>query len=65
LGNATVNPVDKILLDSDSEMSDENLEDNDPKKPWLSEFCRYLNTHDVIPDSTTVVKWWGVRIQYF
>jgi hypothetical protein len=58
-----VKPADKTVLDSDSEMSDDNLEDNDPRKPWLSEFRRYLNTHDVIPDGTTVVKWWGVCIQ--
>jgi hypothetical protein len=32
----------------------------DPKKPWLKEFNHYLNTVDKIPDSLTMVKWWGV-----
>ena len=58
-----IDPVSKQVCDSDSDMSDNlNPDDNDPTKPWLMEFHRYLNTHDVIPEGTTVVKWWGVRI---
>jgi hypothetical protein len=44
--------------------SDDDFNDTDPTKPWLSEFNRYLNTHDVIPEGTTVVKWWGVRTTF-
>jgi hypothetical protein len=52
----------KSVRESDSDMSDDDLDDTDTTKPWLSEFQRYLNTHDVIPEGTTVVKWWGVRM---
>ena len=61
-GNFTaMDPGSKSVQDSDSDMSDDDLDDTNATKPWLSEFQRYLNTHDVIPEGTTVVKWWGVR----
>ena len=56
-----MDPGSKSVQDSDSDMSDDDLDDTNATKPWLSEFQRYLNTHDVIPEGTTVVKWWGVR----
>jgi hypothetical protein len=48
----------KSTEDSDWDMSDEG--DGDSEKPWLAEFNRYLNTHDVLPEGMTIVKWWGV-----
>ena len=39
-------------------MSEED--EGDSEKPWMAEFNRYLNTHDVLPEGMTVVKWWGV-----
>ena len=64
-GNVTpMDPGSNSVQDSDSDMSDDNLDDTDATKPWLSEFQHrdYLNTHDVIPEGTTVVKWWSVCI---
>ena len=46
------------MEDSDWDMSDED--EGDSEKPWLAEFNRYLNTHDILPEGMTVVKWWGV-----
>ena len=57
-GNATTYTA---VQDSDSNMSDDDLDDTNATKPWLSEFHRYLNTHDVIPENMTIVKWWGVH----
>ena len=49
--------------DTDSDFSDGDSDDMDLSKPWLVEFWRYLNTHNVFSDSSmTVVKWWGVSI---
>ena len=46
------------MEDSEWDMSDES--EGDLEKPWLAEFNRYLNTHDILPEGMTVVKWWGV-----
>jgi hAT family protein len=48
----------KSTEDSEWDMSDES--EGDLEKPWLAEFNRYLNTHDILPEGMTVVKWWGV-----
>ena len=56
-------PTSKLPDDTDSDFSDEDSGNLDPLKPWLVEFQRYLNTHDVFSDSSmTIVKWWGVSI---
>lgn len=58
-----VGPISKLPDDTDSDFSDGESENVDPLKPWLVEFRRYLNTHDVFSDSSmTIVKWWGVSI---
>ena len=52
------------MEDSDWDMSDEA--EGDSEKPWLAEYNRYLNTHDVLPEGMTVVKWWGVcNVHYY
>ena len=54
----------KSMEDSDWDMSDDEG-GGDSEKPWLAEFNRYLNTHDVLPEGMTVVKWWGVCNIFF
>lgn len=34
----------------------------DPQKPWLDEFHDYLDSREVVPEGTTTVQFWGVRL---
>jgi len=60
--------LDHLLreLDTDSDnlddVSDDDGDDQDPTKPWLGEFHRFLKTEHVLAEDMTVVQWWGVRI---
>ena len=53
-------PPPKLMEDSDSDWDMSTEGEGDSEKPWLAEFNHYLNTHDVLPEGMTVVKWWGV-----
>ena len=33
---------------------------NDATPAWLTEFNKYINTTDEIPEGQTIVQWWGV-----
>ena len=48
------------MEDSDLDWDMSNEGEGDSEKPWLSEFNCYLNTHDVLLEGMTIVKWWGV-----
>lgn len=63
IANIAADPLLKLTEDSDWDMSDEGEGDTD--KPWLAEFNRYLNTHDVLPEGMTIVEWWGVCNVFF
>jgi hypothetical protein len=53
-------------LDTDSDnsdyVSDNESDDQDPTKPWLPEFHRFLKIEHVLAKGMTVVQWWGVHI---
>lgn len=49
-------------LDTDSEGEDDENGGSDPSKPWMAEFQRYMNTHDLVPEGMSIVEWWGVCI---
>ncbi|KIJ92703.1 hypothetical protein K443DRAFT_113182 [Laccaria amethystina LaAM-08-1] len=60
--------LDHLLreLDTDSDnsdyVSDNESDDQDPTKPWLPEFHRFLKIEHVLAKGMTVVQWWGVHI---
>jgi len=60
--------LDHLLreLDTDSDnsddVSDNESDDQDPTKPWLTEFHRFLKIEHVLAKGMTIVQWWGVRI---
>ena len=45
--------------DTESEGEDDDG-DYDPEKPWLAEWNRYEKTHEAVPKSMGIVRWWGV-----
>jgi hypothetical protein len=45
--------------DSDYDMSDDD-DSGDSTNPWLAEYQRYITTHDVLLEGTSLVEWWGV-----
>lgn len=49
-----------LISDSDAE-EDIGGKNVDPSKPWMAEFRRYLDTHDIIPEGTSIVRWWGLN----
>jgi hAT family C-terminal dimerisation region len=34
----------------------------DPKRPWLTEFRRYLDIVEQVPDGCSAIAWWGVSV---
>ncbi|PSR75311.1 hypothetical protein PHLCEN_2v9174 [Hermanssonia centrifuga] len=49
---------------SDDESDDDHppsrtAELSDPNKPWKSEFDRYLETIEQVPEGMDIIKWWG------
>ena len=62
-GNATApHRTSGTQDDSDYDMSDNN-DSGDLTQPWLAEYQRYINTHDVVPEGTSLVEWWGVSLE--
>ena len=52
-----------LSSDEESDYEDNMEESNtDPKKPWLAEFHRYLNSSDYIDEDMSIVQWWGVSL---
>lgn len=55
-----------LLRDLSSDDEDDNSDNDidnpnsDPKKPWLAEFHRYLNSTDYVEDGMSIIQWWGV-----
>jgi len=47
--------------DTESE-GDDHDGDYDKEKPWLAEWNHYEKTHEAIPESMGIVRWWGVRM---
>lgn len=33
--------------------------------PWQQEFRAYLDGADIVPSEMPLIKWWGVRIDFF
>jgi hypothetical protein len=44
----------------ESDNSDDGTVSSDPSKPWLGEWSSYIQTHEIVPEGMTMVKWWGV-----
>ena len=34
---------------------------DDPKRPWLTDFHKYLDVVEQVPDGCSAIGWWGVR----
>ncbi|KAF8950693.1 hypothetical protein BDZ97DRAFT_1163754 [Flammula alnicola] len=49
-----------LETDSECEEDDDNPM-SDPTKPWMTEFHRYIDTVEAVPDDMDIVQWWGVR----
>jgi hypothetical protein len=32
----------------------------DPKRPWFTEFRKYLDVVEQVPDGCSAIAWWGV-----
>jgi hypothetical protein len=32
----------------------------DPKRPWLTDFHKYLDVAEQVPDGCSAIGWWGV-----
>ena len=32
----------------------------DPKRPWLTDFHKYLDVVEQVPDGYSAIGWWGV-----
>ena len=49
-----------------SDESEGELEESpiDPQSPWAREFHLYLNTATSMPESMSIIQWWGVSIFY-
>jgi hypothetical protein len=49
-------------LSDDEEMTAEvgNGVPEDPKHPWLTDFRKYLDAVEQIPDGCSAIGWWGV-----
>jgi hypothetical protein len=37
----------------------------DPDRPWLQHFTRYIDTVEQVPEGWSTIKWWGVRGPFF
>jgi hypothetical protein len=60
--NATAPHPTSGTQDSDYDMSDDD-DSGDLTKPWLAEYQRYITTHDVLLEGTSLVEWWGVSLE--
>lgn len=60
--NATAPHPTSGTQDSDYDMSDDD-DCGDLTKPWLTEYQRYITTHDVVLEETSLVEWWGVSLE--
>ena len=50
------------LSDDEDDAVDLGLDvPNDPQRPWLQNFCAYINVVEQVPDGWSAIKWWGVR----
>ena len=49
-------------LSDDEEITTEvrNGVPEDPKRPWLTEFRKYLDAVEQVPDGSSAIGWWGV-----
>jgi hypothetical protein len=56
-----VKPVFCVGYSSDeSNGSDTDSGDVDPEMRWKTEFDRYVNTREAMPEGMSIVQWWGV-----
>lgn len=61
--NSRINRLVRRNVETDSEAEDDlDGSGSDPLRPWMVEYERYINTHDVIPSRTSIVAWWGVSL---
>lgn len=66
--NSRISQLVCCHIDTDSEAEDDlpvDGSESDLLQPWMAEYERYINTHDVIPSETNIVAWWGVRFSFF
>ena len=66
-GHWSASNMTTLLCELESSDDDDSSDDagpsttqNDPTKPWLREFHKYLNMTDELSDGQTLVQWWGV-----
>jgi hypothetical protein len=60
--NSRINRLVRRNLETDSEAEDDLDVGSHPLRPWMVEYERYINTHDVIPSRTSIIAWWGVSL---
>jgi hypothetical protein len=49
------------LSDDEDEMEDTGTAvPDDPRRPWLRDYCAYLDVLEQVPEGWTVIQWWGV-----
>ena len=47
-----------------SETTSESWKLEDPSRPWLHGFCKYLNIQDIL-SNFLIIQWWGINsVQY-
>jgi hypothetical protein len=34
----------------------------DPQRPWLCDFCAYIDVREQVPEGWTAIQWWSVSL---
>jgi hypothetical protein len=50
----------EVSDDEDAATDDGTGVPEDPKRPWLTEFYKYLDVVEQVPDDCSAIGWWGV-----
>jgi hypothetical protein len=37
---------------------------DDPQRPWLRDFCAYMDVPEQVREGWSAIQWWGVRFQF-
>jgi hypothetical protein len=64
--NKKLNVLLRELSDDEEITADDGTSaPEDPKRPWLMDFRKYLDVVEQVPDGCSAIGWWGVSDQNF
>jgi hypothetical protein len=49
------------LSDDEDNEADTGMDiPTDPQRPWLHDYCAYMDVPEQVPEGWTAIQWWGV-----